>query len=247
MQPSKDLDADGWLDLPAFDRIVARPRIFFDNGEGTTLFATAGVMAEDRSGGTLPGATVANGLPFPEALNSRHVDAGFAGRWLVQGSRVLSIRGSLMRRTQDRLFGDGARVRRAPYLVRRRFAARCQRSSHVGCWRGSSTGEVRSSRATTLQLPVLHSVGVRAGRGQNQRQVGRGSERPGRSTFRVRIPRNPTRVGALTARTRVGHQSGGRGWHLRAYSLHRRNRGDWPLTGTASSQPARRTRTWCVG
>jgi outer membrane receptor for ferrienterochelin and colicins len=105
-QSSKDLDADGWLDLPAFDRIVARPRIFFDSGKGTTLFATAGVMAEDRSGGTLPGATVPNGLPFPEMLNSRHVDAGFAGRWLVQGSRVLSVRGSFMRRTQDRLFGE---------------------------------------------------------------------------------------------------------------------------------------------
>jgi outer membrane receptor for ferrienterochelin and colicins len=104
-QSSSDLDADGWTDLPAFDRVVLRPRVFLDNGKGTTLFGTVGVMAEDRSGGTRPGATLSNGLPFLEELTSRHVDAGFVGRWLVQGNRVLAIRGSFMRRAQSRLFG----------------------------------------------------------------------------------------------------------------------------------------------
>ena len=104
-QSRNDLDTDGWIDLPSFDRMVVRPRVFLDNGKGTTLFGTAGVMAEDRSGGTAPGATLPNGLPFPEQLKSRHADAGFVGRWLVQGNRVLAVRGSLMRRSQDRLFG----------------------------------------------------------------------------------------------------------------------------------------------
>ena len=104
-QSSKDLDADQWLDLPAFNRVVLRPRVFLDNGEGTSLFATAGVMAEDRDGGTKPGGTLPNGLPFPEQLESRHADAGFAGRWVVQKNRVLAVRGSFMRRAQNRLFG----------------------------------------------------------------------------------------------------------------------------------------------
>ena len=104
-QPQSDLDDDGWLDLPAFDRVVLRPRAFFDDGKGRTLFGTVGVMAEDRRGGTARGATLSNGQPFPEELKSRHVDGGFAGRWLVHGTRVLAVRGSFMRRSQDRLFG----------------------------------------------------------------------------------------------------------------------------------------------
>ncbi len=104
-QSRNDLDEDGWLDLPGFDRVVLRPRVFVDNGKGTSLFGTIGVMAEDRRGGTARGARLSNGEPFPEALNSRHVDGGFVGRWLVLGNRVLAVRGSFMRRSQDRLFG----------------------------------------------------------------------------------------------------------------------------------------------
>jgi iron complex outermembrane receptor protein len=104
-QTDRDLDADGWQDLPAFDRFVVRPRVFVDNQKGRSMFATVGVMAEDRRGGTAPGATVADGQPFPQELDSRHVDGGFSGRWLVLGNRVLAVRGSAMRRSQDRLFG----------------------------------------------------------------------------------------------------------------------------------------------
>ncbi len=42
---------------------------------------------------------------FRNELASRHVDGGFSGRWLVMGNRVLAVRGSAMRRSQDRLFG----------------------------------------------------------------------------------------------------------------------------------------------
>jgi iron complex outermembrane receptor protein len=104
-QSRGDLDDDGWLDLPAFDRMVLRPRVFHDSGKGTTLFATVGVMVEDRRGGAAKGATLPNGVAFPEELQSRHLDGGFSGRWLVQGNRVLAIRGSVMRRSQDRVFG----------------------------------------------------------------------------------------------------------------------------------------------
>lgn len=107
-QSAQDLDADGWLDLPGFERVVLRPRIFTDDGAGRTMFATVGIMAEDRSGGTSPGRTLPNGAAFTESLNSRHVDGGFVGRWLAFENRVLAIRGSYMRRSQDRRFGPVA-------------------------------------------------------------------------------------------------------------------------------------------
>jgi iron complex outermembrane receptor protein len=104
-QSSQDLDDDGWLDLPGFERLVLRPRVFTDNRAGKTMFATVGVMAEDRDGGTAPGGTLPGGGPFTESLRSRHVDAGFVGRWLAFDNRVLAVRGSYMRRTQNRRFG----------------------------------------------------------------------------------------------------------------------------------------------
>ena len=104
-QSEQDLDDDGWLDLPGFERLVLRPRVFTDNGAGRNMFATLGIMAEDRDGGTAPGGTLPNGMPFTESLKTRHVDGGFVGRWLVLDKRVLSVRGSYMRRSQDRRFG----------------------------------------------------------------------------------------------------------------------------------------------
>ena len=104
-QSEQDLDEDGWLDLPSFERVVLRPRLFSDNGAGKTLFATVGVMAEDRNGGTGRGGTLPNGATFAESLKSRHVDGGFVGRWLAFENRVFAVRGSYMRRSQDRRFG----------------------------------------------------------------------------------------------------------------------------------------------
>ena len=105
-QTRRDLDGDGWSDLPTFNRGVIRPRVFFDNRQGDTAFATIGVIAEDREGGTLPLRTAPDGRPFREAMDTRHVDGGFVGRWLTAGSRVLSVRGSALRQQQQRQWGD---------------------------------------------------------------------------------------------------------------------------------------------
>jgi iron complex outermembrane receptor protein len=105
-QTRRDLDGDGWTDLPTFNRGVIRPRVFFDNRQGDTAFATLGVIAEDREGGTLPLQTAPDGRPFREAVDTRHVDGGFVGRWLTAGGRVLSVRGSALRHQQQRQWGD---------------------------------------------------------------------------------------------------------------------------------------------
>src|SRR3989442_14657685 len=67
-QTRSDLDGDGWSDLPTFNRGMLRPRIFYDNQRGSTVFATVGVIAEDREGGTVVGRTAPDGKPVPEAL-----------------------------------------------------------------------------------------------------------------------------------------------------------------------------------
>jgi iron complex outermembrane receptor protein len=105
-QTRRDLDGDGWSDLPTFNRGVIRPRLFFDNRQGNTAFATLGIMAENREGGTLPQRTAPDGRPFREAVDTRHLDGGFVGRWLTAGSRVLSVRASALHNQQQRQWGD---------------------------------------------------------------------------------------------------------------------------------------------
>src|SRR6266540_5915936 len=73
-QTKQDLDHDGWADLPAFVRGAFRPRLFWENGRGRSVFATFGAMAEDRKGGTLPGSGAPDGQPFPEEIDSRRLD-----------------------------------------------------------------------------------------------------------------------------------------------------------------------------
>jgi iron complex outermembrane receptor protein len=105
-QTRRDLDGDGWSDLPTFNRGVIRPRVFFDNHQGSTVLTTLGVIVENREGGTLPLRTAPDGRPFREAIDTRHVDGGFVGRWLVTGNRVLSVRGSVLDQQQRRQWGD---------------------------------------------------------------------------------------------------------------------------------------------
>jgi outer membrane receptor for ferrienterochelin and colicins len=105
-QTQRDLDGDGWSDVPTFDRAVVRPRLFFDNGQGRTMFATLGVTTEDREGGTLPLRTAPDGRPFRESLATRHVDGGFSGSWLVTGGRLVSVRASALTQVQQRQTGD---------------------------------------------------------------------------------------------------------------------------------------------
>jgi len=107
-QGRSDLDHDGWSDLPSVERGTVRPRVFYDDGKGRTLLATAGVMFEDRAGGSMPGHTAPDGAPFPEELDTGRVDAGLVARWLTGNGLIAAVRGSFMRSSQDRTFGEAA-------------------------------------------------------------------------------------------------------------------------------------------
>jgi outer membrane receptor for ferrienterochelin and colicins len=99
-----DVDADGWADVPGFTRVSARPRVFWDNGTGRSLFVTAGVMGEERTGGTLAGRVVPDGTPFEESLRTRREDAGVVSHLLI-GSTVVGLRGSFMAQHHTHRFG----------------------------------------------------------------------------------------------------------------------------------------------
>jgi outer membrane receptor for ferrienterochelin and colicins len=96
---------DGWADLPGYRRVVARQRLFWNDGAGRSLFLTAGGTAENREGGTLSSRTTPGGTAYGEALDTRRLDGGLVGRVLLGGERLLSVRASAMGQRHDHRFG----------------------------------------------------------------------------------------------------------------------------------------------
>ena len=105
-QGRNDRDDDGWADLAGYRRAVVRPRLFWSGGEGRSVFATVGVMAEDRGGGTVGGAVTPEGTPFAEELTTRRLDAGAVASLLLRGGRLVSLRGSAMGQRHGHRFGE---------------------------------------------------------------------------------------------------------------------------------------------
>jgi iron complex outermembrane receptor protein len=105
-QSAQDLDGDGWIDMPAFERWAVRPRLFWEGGDGATLFATLGAMGEDRVGGTLPGRTTPDGRPFPQTQDTSRLDGGMVAQVPLAGIGTARLRASGMR--QDHLHRFGA-------------------------------------------------------------------------------------------------------------------------------------------
>lgn len=106
-QEHQDLNRDGWADLPAYARGVIRPRFFWDNQKGGTALLTGGVIYENRSGGTVPGAVLPEtGQPYVEALDTRRYDAGGNVQWVLAGRYVLTARFSASDQEHKHQFGD---------------------------------------------------------------------------------------------------------------------------------------------
>ena len=107
-QSKADVDEDGWSDLPGYRRAVVRPRLFWDDGAGRSVFVTVGTTIEDRAGGTREEGVTPAGTTFPEELNTRRGDLGVFGRFLIGGDRLLTARASAMAQNHRHLFGDVA-------------------------------------------------------------------------------------------------------------------------------------------
>lgn len=107
-----DLDADGWTDLPGYERVAVRPRLYYDDGRGRTAFLTGGVTAEDRTGGTTRAGALPGGGTFAEDLRIRRGDVGALARWVFGDSMgyglrgaILTVRGSTVEQRHGHRFG----------------------------------------------------------------------------------------------------------------------------------------------
>jgi iron complex outermembrane receptor protein len=104
-QDRSDLDGDGWTDLPEYQRAVARPRLFWDDGRGKSVLVALGGMIENRRGGTAPGRTAPDGVPFPEHLDTRRVDGGAVARMTTSRGVLVAARGSATLQDHTHTFG----------------------------------------------------------------------------------------------------------------------------------------------
>ncbi|HRN52018.1 MAG TPA: TonB-dependent receptor, partial [Gemmatimonadaceae bacterium] len=99
-----DRDGDGWSDIARYERAVLRPRLFWRSERGHNAMLTAGFTDERRAGGTAPGDTAPDGLPFRESLATRRADLGGSARWLI-GPTLLSLRGTLAEQRHGHRYG----------------------------------------------------------------------------------------------------------------------------------------------
>ena len=103
-----DRDDDGWTDVPGYERVVARPRLFWDDGRGRALFVTVGATVEDRAGGTMLGRYAPDGSVYPEALTTRRIDVGSVGRFTIAPGWLVTTRASAMAQRHAHTFGSDA-------------------------------------------------------------------------------------------------------------------------------------------
>jgi len=90
-QRAGDVDDDGWIDLPEYRRVVLRPRVFLDGGNGRSAFFTLGATREQRDGGRLAGPVLA---AVDEGQATEHHDAGIVVRLPLESS-VVSARSAM--------------------------------------------------------------------------------------------------------------------------------------------------------
>lgn len=95
-QDPHDLDDDGWIDMPGYERWTVRPRLFWTSESGASALLTVGATTENRKGGTLPGRLMPNGQPFPLTQDTERYDAGAVVEIPVRDTDRLHLRASVM-------------------------------------------------------------------------------------------------------------------------------------------------------
>jgi iron complex outermembrane receptor protein len=111
-QEREDIDHDDWADLAHTDRWMIRPRLYFDDHDGRSLFVTAGYVDEDRRGGTVPGGTLPDGTEFADTLETQRLDGGAVGSLTLDGGNILTARIAAVSSDRDKAYG-ATRVRDA--------------------------------------------------------------------------------------------------------------------------------------
>ena len=97
LQQRNDRDGDGWADIAEYQRGIARPRFFWNGGEGRSGFLTGGVTWENRAGGS---------TAYAEALDTRRYDLGGSVQVLINRRYVVSARGGASTQEHVHQFGE---------------------------------------------------------------------------------------------------------------------------------------------
>ena len=101
-QEQRDIDGDGWSDIPGYRRAVVHPRVFWNNGNGKSAFGTANVIFEKREGGS------AFAL---QKLETKSADGMLGGQMPFHGA-ILQGSASLYAQSRIRKFSDGTQHER---------------------------------------------------------------------------------------------------------------------------------------
>lgn len=104
-QTRVDLDDDGWIDMPSYERFTARPRLHFNGADGSSAYMTLGFMTEDREGGTREGFTTPDGNAFAQTQGSTRVDFGLIADRPLTEQLALNVRVAAMTQDHDKQFG----------------------------------------------------------------------------------------------------------------------------------------------
>ena len=104
-QDRHDMDDDGWIDMPAYERWTMRPRLFWESDSGARALLTAGATRENRQGGTLPGRLMPDGQPFPLTQHTERVDAGAVVDIPMRETDRLQLRASAMNTEHRHRYG----------------------------------------------------------------------------------------------------------------------------------------------
>lgn len=132
-QSRQDLDDDGWIDMPGYERWTVRPRLFWTGAEGANALLTFGAMTEQRIGGTLEGSTAPDGRPFPQTQNTTRLDTGIVAQFPLQGVGMLHVRGSAMTQRHRHEFGEVIeRDRHRTFFAETSLAGGTDRTSWLG-------------------------------------------------------------------------------------------------------------------
>jgi len=105
-QDRQDIDGDGWANIPGYDRWTFRPRLFWEGASGAKAYLTAGALAEQRRGGTLPGRVVPDGSAFRQDQRSRRLDVGLNAQTPIEGVGTLYLRASGVTQGHRHTFGE---------------------------------------------------------------------------------------------------------------------------------------------
>ncbi len=148
-QGLRDLDRDGWGDMPGFTRVEARPRIFYDGANGSGLLITAGGTTESRNGGFLPGRLAPDATTYAERYSTTRGDLGAIGHKLVGGT-LLQLRTSTAAETMDKRLGaDAERIERSSAFVE------LSASRTAGAHELLAGAAAQSERNTVREAPTL--------------------------------------------------------------------------------------------